>query len=155
MRLLQQLWKEHKLALVEPSEDVSRAYTDRSNKSLGSAKALLKMNNLEDAVALAYYSMYYSLLALLFRVGIKCENHTAAIYLLQELFAIDNKIISKAKKERVDKQYYVDFSVTREEVQELIEAAEEFTAQLSQFIAFVTQDKVTEARRKLQNFLKK
>lgn len=153
MKLLQRLWKEHKLALVEPSQEVCQAYVQRSSKALCSAKALLTMNNLEDAVALGYYSMYYSLLALLFRVGIKCENHTAAIFLLQEIFSIDKGIIANAKKERVDKQYYVDFSVTREEVRELIETAEDFTAQLSQIIASITQDKVTEARKKLQKIV--
>jgi len=39
---------------------------------------------------MAYYSMYYSVLALFFATGIKCENHTAAIILLREIFAIDN-----------------------------------------------------------------
>jgi uncharacterized protein (UPF0332 family) len=34
--------------------------------------------------------MYYSVLALFFATGIKCENHTAAIILLREIFAIDN-----------------------------------------------------------------
>jgi len=44
----------------------------------------LKNKKLEEAVSMAYYSMYYSLLALLFRVGIKSENHTASIFLLRD-----------------------------------------------------------------------
>ena len=73
--------------------------------------------------------MYHSVLALLFCVGVKCENHTAAIILLKELFEIDNAQISRAKKERVDKQYYVDFTITHQEVSHAIQIAEEFIAQ--------------------------
>jgi len=40
-------------------------------------------------------------LALLFKVGIKSENHTASILLLKELFGLDNSKILNAKKERM------------------------------------------------------
>ncbi|NOX71350.1 MAG: HEPN domain-containing protein [Candidatus Micrarchaeota archaeon] len=131
---LAKLAKEKKIQIVEPSEDVKDAYIQRSAESMVSAKTLAGIGNLKDAVALAYYSMYYMLLALLFKVGIKCENHTGAIMLLKDVFGIDNKDISTAKKERVDKQYYVDFSVTKNEVDEMIRTAEDFNSQLLDFI---------------------
>src|SRR3990172_182029 len=90
------LAKEEKLQAVEPSEEIRRAYIQRSEESLSSAKALMKIGNLKDSVALAYYSMYHCLLALLFGIGIKCENHAAGIILLKEVFGIDNTTISKA-----------------------------------------------------------
>ncbi|MBU1005418.1 MAG: HEPN domain-containing protein, partial [Nanoarchaeota archaeon] len=108
--------KEGKLQEVEPSDKIKDAYIQRSNESLSSAKTLLKVGNLKDAVALSYYSMYHCILAALFRIGIKCENHTASIILLKEVFGIDNSKIAKAKSERIDKQYYVDFTVNQEEV---------------------------------------
>ena len=77
---------------------------------------------------MAYYSMYYMVIALLFRTGIKCENHSAAAILLEELYGIDNTPMERAKEERIDKQYYVDISVTREDVEELIDLAEDFNA---------------------------
>ncbi len=131
---LVKLKKEKKIQVVEPSEEIKSAYLQRSEESLRSAKALFQINSLKDSVALTYYSMYYSSLALLFRIGIKCENHTGAIMLLKEIFGLDNKKIAAAKKERVDKQYYVDFSVTKEEVSEMIVVAEEFNSQLLHFI---------------------
>ena len=105
---LNKLYRKEKLLLVEPSEEIKKAYLQSSDESISSVKALLEIGNLKDAVALAYYSMYYCLLALLFRIGIKCENHAAAIILLTEVFGIDNASISKAKGERIDNQYYVD-----------------------------------------------
>ena len=105
-------------------------------------------------MALAYYAMYHSLLALFFRCGIKCENHTAAIVILKEIFALDNISISKAKAERVDKQYYVDFSVTAEEVTESIKTAESFIATLYSFIASLNEKRIEEYREKIEKTLK-
>jgi len=145
---LAKLKKEGKLEETEPSEEIKEAYLQRSNESLSSAKTLSDIGNLKDSVALAYYSMYHSLLALLFRTGIKCENHTASIILLKEVFGVDNCTISKAKSERIDKQYYVDFEVNKQEAEKSIKAAEEFIAEIDDFIAKLTEEKIKDYRRK-------
>lgn len=85
-------------------------------------------------------------LSLFFRIGIKCENHTAAIILLKEVFDKDNTFIDKAKTERVDKQYYVDFSVTKKEVDQMIKGAEQFNSELFSFIDSLNQDKIRKYR---------
>ena len=134
--------KEGKLQEVEPSDKIKDAYIQRSNESLSSAKTLLKVGNLKDAVALSYYSMYHCILAALFRIGIKCENHTASIILLKEVFGIDNSKIAKAKSERIDKQYYVDFTVNQEEVSNSIRIAEGFIAEVNDLIATLNEAKI-------------
>ena len=131
---LKKLREEGKLKLVEPSEEVKQAYLKKSESYLDSAKLLLKNKKLEESISLAYYSMYYSLLALLFRTGIKSENHTASIILLKELFGLDNSKILKAKKERVDKQYYTDFKIVQPDVEALIKVAENFNAMIFDFL---------------------
>lgn len=151
INFLIKLSKEEKLQSVEPSDEIKKAYLQRSNESLSSAKALLKIGNLKDSVALAYYSMYHCLLAALFRIGIKCENHTAAIILLKEVFEIDNSKISKAKAERVDKQYYVDFAVNLEEAKNAIKIAEDFIAEMNNLIATFSGESITEYRKKAIN----
>ncbi|MBU0536459.1 MAG: HEPN domain-containing protein [Nanoarchaeota archaeon] len=148
INFLIKLWKEGKIEAVEPSDEIKNAYIQRSDESLSSAKALFKIGNLKDAVALAYYSMYHRLLAALFRIGIKCENHAASIILLKEVFGADNSMISKAKSERVDKQYYVDFSVNLKEAEESIRIAEEFIAEMDDIIAALTEDRVKECHGK-------
>jgi uncharacterized protein (UPF0332 family) len=102
--LSNQLHKEGKLLLVEPSDDIKDAYLKKSESGLSSAKILLEKEKLEESVSLAYYSMYYITLALFLKTGIKCENHSATIILLKRIFGIDNSHISFAKRERVDKQ---------------------------------------------------
>jgi uncharacterized protein (UPF0332 family) len=88
--------------------------------------------------------MYHCLLAALFGIGIKCENHSASIILLKEVFGVDNASISKAKSERVDKQYYVDFAVTKQEAFNSIKIAEEFINEMNDLIAGFNEVKIGE-----------
>jgi uncharacterized protein (UPF0332 family) len=143
---LARLHDENKLISVEPSDNVKKAYLQRSNESLSSAKALYKIGNLKDSVALAYYSMYHCLLALLFRAGIKSENHSASILLLKDVFGLDNSAISKAKKERIDKQYYVDFEIGREETLDAIRTAERFVSEMTDYISRMTESDIKKYR---------
>ena len=145
---LSKLKKEGKLELIEPSEEVSKAYTEKSESNLVSAKILLESNRLEEAVALAYYSMYHILIALLFKVGIKSENHSASIILLEDIFKIDSSDISFAKKERIDKQYYISFRITKEEVSDSIIKAEIFNNKLLDFISKLTNKDIDLYRNK-------
>jgi uncharacterized protein (UPF0332 family) len=150
---LAKLYKENKLGLVEPSNEITDSYIKKSESNLVSARILLENNKLEEAVSLAYYSMYHMLTALLFRTGIKCENHSAGIILLKEVFDIDNKDISFAKKERVDKQYYTDFHITKQEVEEAIELAKKFNNHLLDFISRLDNQKTLECRNRLKDMV--
>lgn len=81
-------------------------------------------------------------LALLFKTGIKCENHSGAIILLKKLYNLENNAIEQAKKERLDKQYYVDFSITRAEVKDLLASAEEFNADILEYTERISRSDV-------------
>ncbi len=153
MSFLNKLYKKKKLQIIEPSENVKTAYLQRSDESLTSAKTLLEIGNLKDSVALSYYSMYHCLLALLFRVGIKCENHTAAIILLRKVFEIDNMKISKSKEERVDKQYSVGFRIEREEAQDSINTAEEFITGIIEFIDKLNEEDIQGYRKRAREII--
>lgn len=144
---LGKLFKERKLELVEPSEEIKQAYISKSESNLISAKILLSNGRLEEAVYLAYYSMYNMLTALLFRVGIKCENHTASIMLLKEIFDMDNSDILKAKDARIDTQYYVDSVITADEVKDTLVRAEQFRKCLLDFISKLNSNSVENYRR--------
>ena len=140
--------KEGKLKEVESSDEIKEAYLQRSSESLSSAKTLLEVGNLKDSVALAYYSMYHCLLAALFKIGIKCENHMASIILLKEVFGIDNTKISKAKSERVDKQYYISFTINQEEAYKSIKIAEEFITEINNLIATLNKEEIEKYHKK-------
>lgn len=155
VNFLIKLKEEKKLSLVNPSQDVNIAYDTKSQSSFGSAQILLSNEKLEEAVSLIYYSMYYKVLALFGKAGIKCENHMGSIILLKELFKLDNSKILFAKTERIDKQYYIDFEVTKKQVITLINDAKEFNSMIYDFTERLTSYKIAEYREELKDsFLK-
>lgn len=150
VNFLNKIKKERKLELVEPSKEICKSYLEKSNNSIKSAELLLTNKLYENSVSMSYYSMYYMLLALLFNAGIKCENHSASIILLKDIFDIDNSDIYFAKKERVDKQYYVDFNVNKQEVLDLIEKTKEFNRNLFDFISKLSNEQIKNYRNKFK-----
>jgi len=146
---LKKLYNDKDLQLVAPNDIVKAAYLKKSDSFLASARLLRDNERFEESVSLTYYSMYYSVLALFFATGIKCENHSAAIILLDEIFGIDNSAIKSAKSERIDKQYYVATAPVRSEVITLIKTAESFNAGLLDVIDRLTKDKIDAFRKKL------
>jgi uncharacterized protein (UPF0332 family) len=146
---LRKLYNDKDLQLVAPNDVVKVAYLKKSDSFLASARLLRDNERFEESVSLTYYSMYYSVLALFFATGIKCENHSAAIILLDEIFGIDNSAIKSAKSERIDKQYYVATAPVRSEVISLIKTAELFNATLLDVVDRLTKDKIDAFRKKL------
>jgi uncharacterized protein (UPF0332 family) len=145
--------KQNKLEIIEESEEVGRSYLGKSESNLISAKLLFENNLFEEAVSLAYYSMYNLVMSLFYRVGIKCENHSASVFLLKDIFELDNSSLFFAKKERLDKQYYTDFIIKKEEVKELIQIAEDFNKNILGFIAKLDAGKVKLYRSKFLELL--
>ena len=116
---------------------------------------LLNNNKFEECVGLAYYSMYNLLTALLFKAGIKCENHTGSIIILKEIFGQNNEYILYAKKERIDKQYYVGFSIAKDEVMDTIKKTEEFNNSLFDFISKLNSDDIKLYRKRFMEIIAK
>ena len=151
---LNKLKREGKLELVEPSENICDSYFQKSTNCLKSAKLLLQNDLYENSIGESYYAMYNQLLALLFRVGIKCENHNGSIFLLNLLFNEKDlyKVISEAKKERIDKQYYVTIEkdeLTKEIGKELLNDTEQFVFKLKVIIKNLNNNRIEEVRVKL------
>lgn len=151
---LKRLEKEKRLRLVEPSEEMKSAYLETSKKDFMAAKILLAQNLPEKSIPHIYYGIYNLVLALLFGIGVKCENHTASIFLLKELFEVDNSFVELAKKKRVDVQYYVDFNLTKKDVADFINQAEDYRGILSDFISKLTNEKIILYRNKFINLLR-
>ena len=156
-RFLNKLKKEEKFELIGPSQNICDSYLEKSANCLKSAKLLLQNNLYENSIGMSYYAMYNLLLALLFRIGIKCENHSGSILLLKLLFGENElyKFISEAKKERIDKQYYVTTEkdeITKEIADELLNNAGDFVLRLKVIIKNSNNDTIDEIRQKVETF---
>ena len=153
---LRKLKKEGKLELVEPSEEICRSYTEKADNCLKSAKLLLQHNLYENSVSMSYYTMYNLLTALLFKCGMKCENHAASIILFKRLFGRADlfKTISFAKEERIDKQYYVtsekDFVLTKEATEDMLKMAEDFLVKMKLLTAELKNEQIVNLREKFK-----
>ncbi len=150
---IRDLYHEKKIQVVRPSRDVKDAYLHKSERYLSSARLLFENEHYEEAVSMAYYSMYYCVIALFFQAGLKCENHTAAIILLEEVFGLEGSALANAKRERIDTQYYVDTRTTAEDVREMIHDAEAFNTRTSDFIARMTNRGIEKYREVLKTIV--
>ena len=152
---LNKLKKEDSLKLVEPSEDISKSYLIKSEKCIKVAELAYNAGIYENAISEAYYSIYNSVLSLFYKCGIKCENHAGSILLLTLLFGEEElfKIISDAKKERIDKQYYVTTEkddITKEIAVELLNNAEDFVLKMKVVVKKLNNDLIDELRNKFE-----
>ena len=145
--------KEGLLRIVEPNKNVSNSHLEKSSSNLKAAKILLEQNLLEESISMTYYSMYNILISLLFKCGIKSENHSASIIILKEVFKIDNSLISNAKKERIDSQYYTDFNITKNQAQEAIRTTEDFNTILYSLISTLSTEEINKIREKLKELI--
>jgi uncharacterized protein (UPF0332 family) len=150
---LRRLSRKKALQLVEPSPEIRDVYLKKSRSRLESARHLLSIDKFEESTEMAYYSMYHSLMALFFACGIKCENHTVAGWLLADVFGLDNTVLESAKKERLDKEYYVPAAPVRPDVEALIRTAESFNAVLLDKIERLTREEIENYRKQFRKLL--
>ncbi|MFA5020195.1 MAG: HEPN domain-containing protein [Candidatus Pacearchaeota archaeon] len=149
---LKKLKRKGVIELVESSEDMKSSYLIKAENCLKSAKILFSSKIYENSTSEAYYCMYNSLLALLFKVGIKSENHSASIILLDKLFDKKDLVrtISWAKGERLDKQYYVEtqqiVKVTKESCNEMVLKSEDFLVKMKLLTSELNNEKTNSAR---------
>lgn len=147
---LNKLKKERKLELVESSEQMSLSYEKKSIECREVASLAFNNGYFESAITQSYYSIYNNVLSLFFKCGIKCENHSAAAILLKEFFNQKGLylVFSKAKSERIDKQYYITPSqnnpATKESAKEMIGISMRFNPQI---IAFKNNLKIEEIKK--------
>lgn len=130
---LRKLKRKAVIELVEPSEEIAGSYAAKAIDCLRSAKVLVKEGLYENAIGKGYYAMYNQALSFLFGQGSKSENHTATISLLKQVCSLPTQaqILKQAKKERVEKQYYVTDEHSKEDLKR---AAEKMIMQAEQFI---------------------
>jgi uncharacterized protein (UPF0332 family) len=152
LTFLKNLKKKKIIQLVEQSEEMKSSYLIKSENCLKSSKLLYQNQLYENSTSEAYYCMYNSLLALLFKVGIKSENHSASIILLERLFKRKDmaKVLFWAKGERIDKQYYTEnqqtVKVTKESCNEMILKTEDFLVKMKLLISNIGNEEINSAR---------
>lgn len=70
-----------RIRIVEPNEDVSKAYLKKAISALNTMTAALKIRETDWIVTTAYYARYFALYSLLMKMGFKSEIHNCTISL--------------------------------------------------------------------------
>ncbi len=101
--------------LIEPNENLARAYFKKAENSLKAALAL--KDNREWEISSSYYAMYFSLYAILMKIGIKSEIHSCTIAfmkkVLRDYFSEEEiSLVEKSQKARIDTQYYSNRNIS-------------------------------------------
>jgi uncharacterized protein (UPF0332 family) len=139
------------ISLIEPSQNLAEAYIRKAEDSLES----MRVNIIKEwKISTAYYTMYFSLYALLMRIGVKCEIHSctlefARLFLKEYLNEEEIEFLKDSLKARVDSQYYVDRTVPDNQFEEMIKKAPRLHVKCKTILLQLNEDEIKGIRRKL------
>lgn len=133
------LAKENRMKEIKPNDRLSEEHINKAKHNLRAADYNIKGGFSDWGVSQAYYAMYHSLLAVLFKFGYESKNHECTInaveYLIEEgKINLDNKDIAfirttehmtskDAKSLREEFQYGTETTVNEKLLKELLENA--------------------------------
>ena len=140
------------IRLVEPSQNLALAYVKKAEDSLTS----MNETSVRDwKISTAYYAMYFSVYAVLNRVGIKCELHPCTIEFansfLKEYFSDEEiSFLEESIQARVDSQYYTDRKIDNKKYEEMIRKAPQMVVKCKEIVNKLNENKINEIREKLK-----
>lgn len=140
------------LSLSEPNHDLADAYIKKAEEALES----ISINTIKDwKISTAYYSIYFSLYAIMMRLGVKCEIHSctiefAKIFLSDYLEEDEINLVADSLKARIDSQYYVDRTVPDEQYSSMVKKAPLFFVKCKNIILKLNEKRVAEIRAKFK-----
>ena len=140
------------LQLIEPNENLAEAYLKKAEEALES----MRINTLKDwKISTAYYTIYFSLYALLMKVGVKCEIHACTIAFAKRFFAEyftakEVEFVEDSLQARIDAQYYVDRTVPDEQCDKMLKDAPTFLVKCKAVLLKLHEKKTNEIREKFR-----
>lgn len=136
------------MKILEPNENVADSYLNMAEDSIRALSKLEKKNKIWSAT-MSYYICYYSLYALMRRIGIKCEIHSCSIkfmkkHLTEFYTKKDVELLEKAFSARIDLQYYTDREVDSETINYIRKYCKEFFLKTKDSLSKIKKDKIQE-----------
>ena len=142
------------IKVTEPNDNLAQGYLKMAENALGTMTREKDFNR-QFSISACYYSMYYSLYAVLMKIGIKCEIHTCTLEFMKQLLkdfysAEDIRIINKAFSARDTAQYYVDKIVTKEDADFIMAKAPLFHSKSKEILSKINENSVKKIRDELK-----
>jgi len=148
------------IRIIEPNENLARAYVQKARSALNTMNAALKIREADWATATAYYARYFALYALLMRMGVKSEIHECTIAvagLLAERGIVKKGMVeevSRSKQSRIETQYYVAGERSQREIERDAESARRFVLEAEKALEDVIPEQIEDVRASLTELLK-
>ena len=146
------------IKLIEPNLNISQSYIQLAESSIGTMNRERKMN-IVFSISAGYYSMYYSLYAILTAIGIKCEIHQCTLKFMEEFLSDfynkeDINAIYDAFKLRNTAQYYVDKILDEKDINKMIKNAPEFVAKSKNILSSINEKMIKDIRNRFKALYK-
>lgn len=145
--------QERGIRLTAPSDNLMKAYLEKSRNALRSMEVNAQADIEEWTVSASYYAKYFAVYALLMKIGVKCEIHDCTIALFGHLFSSADyhplvRELKQSKDDRVDVQYY-----SRElkvNLADLMQQTKQFVLRIEELIDGLNAEEVARLQKKLR-----
>lgn len=141
------------LKKVLPNANMADSYLKMAEDSLAVLPGVAK-SRIWTATT-TYYIFYYSLYALMLKLGFKCEIHTCSLefmkrFLMKFYNPKDMEMIEQAFTARQDLQYYADRPVDEAVIEENKKYCKDFYIKTKDILAGLTEKQIESIRRSLK-----
>ena len=139
------------LKLEEPNDNIAKDYLQSAEETLSILQDIKGKSNMWLATT-KYYCEYFSIYALIRKIGIKCEIHDCTIEiakLLEELDIIPkgySRRLEEDKELRIENQYYLKNRQVDVNVRELTE----FILKMKNKVNSITLEEIKRARDRIE-----
>jgi len=144
------------IQLVDSNENLAEAYIKKSEEAL---IAMSEVSNITWKISAAYYAIYFSLYAILQRIGIKSEIHTCTILFAQTYLSDfyndkDLKFLQAAFNQRIESQYYTTSLLNQESKEKIIKEIPYFIAKSKSILSEISYKNITAIRKEIIELIK-
>jgi len=142
------------IQLSEPSMDLAQAYLLKSEIAIHTVS---EVSDKAWKMTAAYYSLYFSVYAVMARIGIRCEIHDCTIefvkHFLKDYYSPEDvALIVAAKNMRIDAQYHVGRYIDEELYGRIIERIDSFCEESEETVKNITKADASRIRSALRLF---
>jgi uncharacterized protein (UPF0332 family) len=137
------------LKIVEPNQRLSKSYLEQAKSSLLRAKKDFEDKDFLWTTIAIYYAEYYALYSFLQRIGLKCENHSCSILVVDILLGDETTLtIKEHKDKRIDAQYYIKVD-QENKIETMLYEAQGFISNFDEIVSNLSEDDIEKYRNKI------
>ena len=145
------------IELIDPNSNLAGAYLGKAEDSL---ETMRLAESKDWKISAAYYTMYFSLYAILMKIGVKCEIHKCTIECMNSFLADhfdkeEYKLMEESLRARIDAQYFVDRNITDTLFKNMMRKAPEFLVKCKSVVLKLNERKITQIRTEIEKLRRK